>query len=792
MASTHLVGVFLSVLTYRGPQLVYHYYDPTLVAGPEEMAASSDSSIEWSDDDSLDDEVPLNSNPTSPVLSAKTGSQYSVSSGPPISGSNSSKLGPGGEDLAGANTPQGSAFISAGNGDESGTYEFLGPFAEESKAKLPPGFDEDVIAEILCPPESLCNKKFSLTVENNMFVGIPVHILESGTWRPLKEGYANTVANTAANAGTATPVSADADANANTNTNTSAGFNNNTSAHTSANISANTSANTSANISANTSANADANVNADTSLNSSRNSENGETTSVSHSPEIVETKVKTPQKVQGVVTEDDSPMRMFHVCFLSDPPINEATLSETRIYENVLVPLIRALRQEQASKNYVWHEIAKMQRVSENTVDMRASERQEVLEANSELARALRDICSAIANMEIARVTIAGKPRAFQVPLQLELSQIPGFYDEVPPHAYLSTSNCATKDIGHDSYECYGLLLLGDPEDIVKEIDVDPKGPVAMMIRNISPVSSLEELARQNRIEIKQIVNLVWSLVYWRRARIIIPLSFRHVYSVSPLAPTERINQLAKQFHDLFPVIPPLQRLLSLLSTTKPKPFSMHVPSADHRPIYMHALAWLLQNDLVVHLPTFAQILITRKIKLASMNVEEEEEMQGAGGGDPPSGMASGENANANTAGASNYRDTENSGPNTAMDALASNEEAVSDMPLNDDTIAGQLRRRKWLRRQSSSYKADLEDIQESIIVDPRRATPLERRWLAQVAVSGVTRSPELAAMFQRLTKYFNSRDNLEQMMVKEKIPREEMRRFLQEFQPYILTYRHW
>lgn len=766
MASTHLVGVFLSVLTYRGPQLIYHYYDPSLVAVPEEIGASSDSSIEWSDDDSLDDEVPLNSNPTSPVLSGRASYQSSVGSGAQISGSSSSKPGSGLDDSTGAHTPQGSAFSASGNGDESGNYEFGGTYAEENKAKLPPGFDEDVIAEILCPPESMCNKKFSLTVENNMFVGIPVHILESGTWKLLKEEFANTVANTAANAGT--PMNA------------------------------------SVNVSADTSANA--NANADTDAISPLSMGNDESTDAANSsPEIADTKARFPQKVQGVVTEEDSPMRMFHICFLSDPPINEAALSETRIYENVLVPLVRALRQEQASKNYVWHEVAKMQRASENMVDMRASERQEVLEANSELARALRDICATIANMEIARVVIAGKPRAFQVPLQLELSQIPGFYDEVPPHAYLSTSNSALKEIGHDSYECYGLLLLGDPEVIVKEIDVDPKGPVAMMIRNISPVSSLEELAKQNRIDIKQIVNLVWSLVYWRRARIIIPLSFRHIYSVSPLASTERMNQLAKNFHDLFPVIPPLQRLLSLLSTTKPKPFSMHVPSTDHRPIYMQALAWLLQNDLVVHLPTFAQILITRKIKLASMNVEEEENITGTGTGAgasagavnrPSSGMASGgdgkKNNNSNNNNPSSERESGSSAPANVLDTLTANEEAISDVPLTDDTIAGQLRRRKWLRRQSSSYKADVEDIQESIIVDPRRATPLERRWLAQVAVSGVTRCPELAALFQRITKYFNSRDNLEQMMVKEKIPREEMRRFMQEFQPYILTYRHW
>lgn len=712
MASTYIAGVFLTVCTYEGPQLVYHHYDHKYADSLDrKQEAEARPEFDWSDDDFSEDDSPVSSSPSSsrnslaslsqstsnlsqglsiaeslvpwkPAAGASAGSSVvgsaavgSVGAGSSTStGAISRKLGMS-IPISNSTLSQGlQALSTSAKIDEpSKSAAELGPksapddlpasepaapqlpSAEDPVPKsaadfsqseqsyesvMPAGLDEEIIAETLSPPDVMCNERFSLTVENCTFVGIPVHILDSGTWRPLKKG------------------------------------------------------------------------------------EPSEPTGDNEQSD----------NLAGVVTEKDSPMRMFHVTFVIFPPINEATKCEERLYRSVLVPFVRLLRQEQASKNYVWEQVSLMLKTQEKMAHLGVGERKLAVENASELAASLRKMYSAVAQMDISRVFIAGKPRAFQVPLQLEMMHLPAWYDEPSSQAYLNSSNDPEKEITHDVYTCYGLLLLDDPETIVEEIDVDPQGPVAAMIRSIDPTSSLDGLSRQNNIEIGQIVNLVWSLVYWRRARIIIPLHIRHTYGVSPLAPKgDRFYVLAKTFNSIFPMMPPIQKLLALLSNGKPKPFAVHIPTNDHRQIYMQSLAWLLQNDFIVHLPTFALITIPRKIKLSahtSTSAVEEEQQNG------------------DQKGLSNFR--------------------------------------------SISYRTDPDDLRDTAILDPRKASTVEKRWLSQVMISGATRNPDQAALFQRLTKYFNGKDCLEQVMIHEKITRESMRAFLQEFSQYVITYKHW
>ena len=256
---SYVAGVFLAVSTYKGPQLAYHYFDPSLTFVNEDNELGSDNDeIEFSDDNETPPPTPLQSRDTHSYIGEDTG---------------------------------------------AGT-----------KSSLPNDLDPNFLAELLTPPQAMCNNKFSMAVGNYNYVGIPVHILDSGTWRSVKDSY---------------------------------------------------------------------------------------------------------NRKDGVVTAEDSPMRLFHVCFVLTPPINEAAIAEQNIYKWILVPFVRALRNEQASKNYVWLQIKAMRRAVEDVHT--PEERRQLSESESELARSLRGLCEATSNSDIARISISGHQRAFQIPKHLEL-----------------------------------------------------------------------------------------------------------------------------------------------------------------------------------------------------------------------------------------------------------------------------------------------------------------------------------------------------------------------------------
>lgn len=84
----------------------------------------------------------------------------------------------------------------------------------------------------------------------------------------------------------------------------------------------------------------------------------------------------------------------------------------------------------------------------------------------------------------------------------------------------------------------FALLLLDDPESIIKDMKTENDSTLAKFIRMIEPTESLLKLsARNSNLDISQIKDFAFHLIYWRRARVILPLSSRSVYIVSPMAP---------------------------------------------------------------------------------------------------------------------------------------------------------------------------------------------------------------------------------------------------------------
>jgi hypothetical protein len=119
-------------------------------------------------------------------------------------------------------------------------------------------------------------------------------------------------------------------------------------------------------------------------------------------------------------------------------------------------------------------------------------------------------------------------------------------------------------------------------------------------------------------------------LVYWRRARLIAPLSPRDTYIVSPNADFSTISAATQVYAHRFPTLPTLPKVLSMLSGT-PRAFRTFIPTTEHREAYMEILAWLMRGGWVTQLRTFAWVRVTPEIKAqVAAEMEREERIKKA------------------------------------------------------------------------------------------------------------------------------------------------------------------
>ncbi|PRT56640.1 Nitrogen permease regulator 3 [Wickerhamiella sorbophila] len=664
----HLKGIVLTIATHSGPQYVYHYACPK--SNDQEVEdtwfddTDSDDAIDWSESDEEAPYIPI-------ALNLPAGSLLNTSTRRRRRRAMTVKSG------------QDSIVVQ-----EEDTTQIPKKLAQDAE-NLVFGFDSRFLAELLSPPRQLCNQRFELAVDGASFVGLPVHILPSGTWRKLKQVKKNSVAS-------AEGINGDSDGA----------------------------------------------------------EEDGQKES------------ELRDSIKDLKIENESSMVQFNVTLVLVPPTQRAKLHTDQLYQYVVSQLARMLRHEQARDNYVWEEAMKIAKIREESMHDNNIPNANVLDIrirqSSELARALHHIFQAIASNGIARVQIGHKIRAFQLPTDHEVVRLPHFVDEATlarNQLYPGTLRIRGKEIGEDCAESYSLLLLDEPERIIRDIEVDPSGPVGALIRNIQPTISIQAMANQNNLSLKQMISLVYSLVYWRRARIIIPISSRHVYVVSPLAILNNLQRLSVYYTDLFPAMPPLQRFLATLSSTKPQPFAYFIPSRDHRDIYLRVLMWLLQNNLVVQLQTYVAIMVTRKIQLT---VHYEADYLG----EPEHA------ATQNNTGTEDPRKTDTSVDNSAK-----------------RNITNEFPKKALPRLEEATDESDHDNFRDCVIDNPLQATLVQKKWLNKIAAS---KSREMGAMFHRLSKYFNGKDCLEQVQLHENLSKQELRKFLDDFSEYLITYRHW
>ncbi|CBX92295.1 hypothetical protein LEMA_P050010.1 [Plenodomus lingam JN3] len=329
-------------------------------------------------------------------------------------------------------------------------------------------------------------------------------------------------------------------------------------------------------------------------------------------------------------------MTMFNVVFVLNPPALEYQQRIKEMYDNVTRKYAKALKYEEARFQYVWRESKRIidikQRAKENNESVTATWRKIV--GMSPLAKSIAIMFDTISHDKIAHIHFdATFNTSFQIPQTDSTPYLPNALEPQMPGLWLTTSNVILEDDDAPMTQHAALLLLEDTETLIKDLGGDSGGnaaAIAFYIRNIIPTKSLLKISKKHNILAQDMEYIASHLVYWRRARLIAPLSPRDTYIVSPNADMTALPAAINLYSQRFPTLPTLPKVLSMLSGT-PRPFRTFIPSAEHRDAYMEILAWLMRGGWVTQLRTFAWVRVTPEIKAqVAIEMEEEERLKTA------------------------------------------------------------------------------------------------------------------------------------------------------------------
>ncbi|KAI8941458.1 Nitrogen permease regulator 3 [Plenodomus lindquistii] len=327
-------------------------------------------------------------------------------------------------------------------------------------------------------------------------------------------------------------------------------------------------------------------------------------------------------------------MTMFNVVFVLNPPALEYQQRIKEMYDNVTRKYAKALKYEEARFQYVWKESKRIidmkQRAKENNESITATWRKIV--GISPLAKSIAIMFDTISHDKIAHIHFdATFNTSFQIPQADSTPYLPNALEPQMPGLWLTTSNVILEDDDAPMTQHAALLLLEDTETLIKDLGGDSGGnaaAIAFYIRNIIPTKSLLKISKKHNILAQDMEYIASHLVYWRRARLISPLSPRDTYIVSPNADMTVLPAAINIYAQRFPTLPTLPKVLSMLSGT-PRPFRTFIPTAEHREAYMEILAWLMRGGWVTQLRTFAWVRVTPEIKAqVALEMEREERMK--------------------------------------------------------------------------------------------------------------------------------------------------------------------
>ncbi|MCJ1322109.1 Nitrogen permease regulator 3 [Xylographa vitiligo] len=341
-------------------------------------------------------------------------------------------------------------------------------------------------------------------------------------------------------------------------------------------------------------------------------------------------------------------LNMFHVVFVMNPPPLEYQLRVEQMYDHVVKKFTRALKWEQSRSNFVLNEAQKIRTLEakhgmpfSDSIASRIScsfvhrETIQQITKHSPLAKAIATTYISISTSRIAHITLTPHLTfSLQIPIPTSISTLPTPTEPQLPGLWLTTATSIPPSPSpqppSNVASHFALLLLSDLPTIITDINTTSSpltAPLTHYLRASTPTRSFSQIALLTSIPLSEILFLASHLIYWRRARAIPPLHARDTYIVSPNADMRRLASASAQYARLFPALPPLAKMLALLSGTQSRAFGSLIPSKDHKEAYLSILAWLLRGGWVTQLRTFAWVRVPARIQ-AAVAAESQQERE--------------------------------------------------------------------------------------------------------------------------------------------------------------------
>ena len=416
---------------------------------------------------------------------------------------------------------------------------------------------------------------------------------------------------------------------------------------------------------------------------------------------------------------------------------------------------------------------------------------------SSTLAKAIATLYTSISTSRIAHIELTTHLSfSLQIPIPTSISQLPDPTAPQLPGLWLTTAtSIPSNDDLHTApsklASHFALLLLTDLPSILTDIATTSSspltGPLTHYLRHTTPTKSFLQISQSSGIPLNDIHFLASHLIYWRRARAVPPLHQRDIYIVSPNADMRKLRSASTQYAKLFPALPTLPKMLSMLSGS-PKPYGTLIPSKDHKAAYIEILAWLMRGGWVTQLRTFAWVRVPGRIQAGiARELENEKGHDGNNDSRPESSNGGSERGRA---------DTDAGPPDRSTSRRSSASSARTAIPLILHPPQ-QPRHTHNISNTSSNISqiSSLSTYPPKLILHPNKASALESRWLDFLSKEIEEKEgKEIKELWISCLKYFNGEHALEKIAIREgwKRKRVEALRATWGKMGILVEVRHW
>ncbi|KAL0573407.1 Nitrogen permease regulator 3 [Marasmius crinis-equi] len=616
------------------------------------------------------------------------------------------------------------------------------------------GYSSEFLAGILCPHTSMCHQKFELIVDDLAFIGHPVCADRDGTWR-FKTDKSKVGSR-------------------------------------------------------------------------GRESRNRQTSQ----PEGVPRPSSSPRSQSAdktTPTNKSTWLNTFHLVMVLDlpDPTSSAAGNVSKyfdvIYEQAAFTIAAVLFQEQVLSNFVERECDQLGSLKDDCMNKVTSFTEFCSQAmeTSSLAPAMKALYESIKSSSIGHISLNNILVEVQLPPHLDVLL---HNDDDFDHSTFNNSD-------DEDLEAWGpemrfgwrlpalvpwkSLLLLDPSDDFDpfsdlrnpRISPDDQGVAEGLLKFLETANvtlSLADLASLLDWELEsQIYPIVRWLVQHRRAKVVdvVHSGLKTVFTLPPKFDTklsDLITQFASDFADYD--LPPLPHILSDISTAAVNQTGNHffasvVRSKDLIPFYHEVVVWMLKRDMLVTLHLRIRIVASAALKANVRSARAKSREKKKSRRRDEARARGGSRASSYRSGVTNWLNLPplEERPIQRVPSVGSSHSELSELvlesdeqdDLSEDYVEGM---ESSDGREDSGWETGDDERYSSIIIDPGRATPLQRRWLSGMSVG---KDHQIARRFELINQYFDGRRTDDEILYKAEITRRQLREVLHHYDEYLQTFLH-